>query len=209
MSGTTATLTLITNVDGDSARTIITTDESANMAAIDALFHATTGHLHTGAGTNGPKISGASLQAATVPAAALAAEVGAWTSFTPTADQGAGLALTVQHARWAKIGKLAFLKLTLTVTSAGTAGQAIRISDIPAVIAPAYTGLPNGACGTFMYYDSGGAPNTYVGIACLVNATCIQLYTSGVMNTGLGVAPAITAANGDVVTVSLVYETTA
>lgn len=129
----------------------------------------------------------------------MAAGLGAWRDWTPTVTQGVGVTVTVSNARYAVIGKVCFLYAKLTLTSAGTAGQAMVVGGIPAGIAPLATYM---GVGSFMYYDAG---STYkIGAPVFISDTTLRLRCH--LGGDLGVDPAITCANTDELTFTIMYE---
>lgn len=131
--------------------------------------------------------------------------VGAWTTFTPTMTQSASLTVTVTYAAYLLIGKLAVVQMRLAITSAGTASNNILVGSIPAAIAPKRTDASAiSVAGTFLYFDA-SAPLIYQGGAAFNASTTLTLLTTGVAN-AFGLTPAVTAANGDLVSLALAYE---
>ena len=128
-----------------------------------------------------------------------------WVDWTPTLSQSAGITITVTRARYVIVGKIAVVQITLALTSAGTAGQRIYLAGIPAAIAPLSTGGISNPIGTFGYFDA--APGAfYSGTAIVMNATTLAFSAGGSNNDHLGVAPALTIANGDTIGVQGCYE---
>ena len=130
-------------------------------------------------------------------------EGGAWTTWTPTVQQGVGVTVTVNHAVAYRSGRLIIASFRLTVTGSGTAGQGVGVS------------LPENAARTSGNVGYGGIFDTsatlsYTGIADLNSVNNQIVYSP----TGLGVAPSVLGsahftaglASGDIVTGNLIYE---
>ncbi len=75
MTQATTILSLLKGLGTDNSRDYLKTSLAASLDILDALFHTTTGHTHTGAGTNGPKIPVGSLANGAATGAALGADV--------------------------------------------------------------------------------------------------------------------------------------
>lgn len=56
MTNLTTTLALKKATDSDNAKTYLETDLGGSLDTVDGLFHPSTGHTHTGAGTNAPRL---------------------------------------------------------------------------------------------------------------------------------------------------------
>ena len=125
----------------------------------------------------------------------------AWTTFTPTWTQGATVTHTVKYARYCLVGKVAFVRLHLVATGAGTASNAMVIGGIPAVAAIKDTAVTVPTVGSFSYLDSGTA--YYVGSAVAASASGVNIYRDG---GGAAFGTAITAASTDEVSLDLMYE---
>lgn len=135
-----------------------------------------------------------------VTAADVSAE--AWTDWTPTLQQNGSRTLTVQYARYMKLGRIAHVQVMITCTNAGTTANAIILGAIPSAIAPLQTGTSrhNGTALTVI----GG---THRIVSCVpVLSTTIQFMGYGVSNY-LGVDPSVALANGDTIAAVLTYET--
>lgn len=75
MTLSTTILGLLKGVGTDNARDYVVTSLAASLDILDGLFHATSGHTHTGAGTHGPKIPAGSLANGAATGAVLGADV--------------------------------------------------------------------------------------------------------------------------------------
>ena len=128
----------------------------------------------------------------------------AWTSYTPTIKQGTTtLTATINRAKYKQIGKTVFLSVSATITQTGSAGTVIYVG-IPSGLAPlnGSDGLTNGI---FFYQDTGTA--YYSGICSLsaANPTFFQGIAHNTANS-IGNAPSFTAANTDIVSLTITYE---
>jgi hypothetical protein len=133
----------------------------------------------------------------------LGGTTGAWTAFTPTLTQSAGVAVTVANARYMILaGKTAIVQIQLAVTGSGTAGSAIVLGSIPAALAPRISGI---LCGYFWYADTGTA--YYVGATRMESTTTARFYVhNAAASSPLGTTPSFGAANGDSFEVNMQYE---
>lgn len=137
---------------------------------------------------------------------ALGGTTAAWVSFTPALQQGAGLTITIQYARYLILGKLAAVDMQLDITSAGTAGQGIIVTGIPSAIAPTRSGTYVVAAGGGAFYDASVTTRYHLGLR-VANSTNIDFFTNA--STGqFGANPAVTAASGDVLNFACAWELT-
>lgn len=100
----------------------------------------------------------------------LAPFMAAWTTWTPSAKQGATPTQNVTRAKYLKVGKLVFANFDIAITGAGTAGNAITLD---------YSGIGTSAAATasfggFRHFDTG--VTNYVGIAIGASTTTLQFY---------------------------------
>lgn len=122
----------------------------------------------------------------------------AWTAYTPTLTQSVTVTKTVEYARYTKVGRLTIVQLSLAVTGAGTAANAVVV------------GMPfdtvNFRCvGTGGIFDS-SAGLWYTGMANRSGAATFNIQGSGV-GSAFGSATFTAAlASGDVVTADLTFE---
>jgi len=116
---------------------------------------------------------------------------GAW---TPAIAQNGARTVTITYAKYWRTGGLCYVECNVTITNAGTAGNAIILSGLP--IAPITTGL---CVGTFMYTDAG--TSLYVGAAYLQGVNDMEFYAHN-LGSALGIAPSFATANTDVLRVS-------
>ena len=129
----------------------------------------------------------------------------AWESYTPVITQGATLTKTVGYAKYTQINKLVICHVTCTITSAGTINQVLT-STLP--LAAAYSDAPYFGCnGTATFYDASTATPYVMG----VHSAGTSLITFVGITAGgnyFGAIPAVTAANTDVLSFIISYETT-
>lgn len=125
--------------------------------------------------------------------------VDGWTAFTPTLTQSATLTKTVNYAKYQRVGRTIFCVINLAITSAGTAGNAILVG------LPVTAASSSGIVGVFRYFDSGSA--IYVGTASADGgSTSVTRLFAPSSTAAFGINPAVTAASGDTVEVSITYE---
>lgn len=125
--------------------------------------------------------------------------VDGWTSYTPTLTQSATLTKTINYAKYQRVGRLIFMTVNLAITSAGTAGNAILVG------LPVTAASSSGIIGSFRYFDSGSA--IYVGTASADGgSTSVTRLFAPSSSAAFGINPAVTAASGDTVEVSITYE---
>lgn len=127
----------------------------------------------------------------------------AWTSYIPTLTQGATVTNTVVYAKYIKIGRLVIFSISLSVTGAGTASNAV-LFGLP-VAASSSSGI---ALGSGIIFDV-SAGLIYAGIPDLQTASTALAWPASTDGnaSGLG-ARVFTAAlaSGDVVRFSGMYE---
>lgn len=126
----------------------------------------------------------------------------AWASYTPTLTQSTTPTYTVEYASYMKIGRMVTVQMSLGVTSAGTAGNAVVIG------LPTGIGNPVGyrMLGQAGIYDA-SASAWYLGMAQYASTTTFTVVQSG-FGGSLGAAGSFTAAlaSGDKVTALLTYQ---
>lgn len=123
-----------------------------------------------------------------------------WTDWTPTLTQSVGVASTVPHCRYCRIGNVCLVYAQFNITAAGTAGNAIIVGSLP--VAPHQTGsyMP---IGHFLLADIN--VGYYQGAVIAPTATTLAFVVSG--QTGnLGATPNMGLENGDYLAFTLVYE---
>jgi hypothetical protein len=128
----------------------------------------------------------------------------AWTSYTPTVTQGVGVTATIQECRFTQINKIVFIKGHLTLTSAGTAGSSIRLT-YPSGLDPVnITGSFAPSAGAAGYYDA--STTVQYNMTVQTTAATIRFFADGTGGSNFGQFPALTAANGDILTFFVCYE---
>ncbi len=193
---------VVASPDGTAAAPIVTTTHAQTLTNKALTAPAVSNPVVSGAGATAAGtlgFSGSTLQVGdgTVNAGI---NVGAWTTFVPTLSQGVVVTATVNVAHYLKIGRRAEIFIQLTATSAGTAAQNIIVSALPAAILP----LTNN---TATVTGWGYVNTTSTRIGALVAFTSGQLEIL-VDNAGImGVNPAVTLANGSIVTMWGSWET--
>ena len=127
----------------------------------------------------------------------------AWTSYTPVFKTGATTrTATVTYAKFCVVNKLSNIQVELTCTEAGTANAILSIS-LPTTLSYPRNTSAIGSVGTFTIQDTGTA--FYVGSAVL-GTNIIQGTASGAVDNMGASTPAMTIANGDKVSFSVVLE---
>ena len=129
----------------------------------------------------------------------------AWTTYAPTLTQGVALTNTVQYAKYTQVNKLVFVAVSLQITSAGTAGNVIKLGlPITAATGGGTFGTPLVAGG---FYDS-SATAQYAGTVTQLSTTEAGLLTSLATGGGslFGQLPGVTAANTDFIFFQFVYQ---
>ena len=89
---------------------------------------------------------------------------GRWVDWTPTITQTVAVSKTVTSARYTRQGKTATVEAFLSITSSGTAGGIIEVSDLPVSMARGR--------GVFRMFDSG--VTNYVGQGSRYAATALR-----------------------------------
>ena len=162
MSTTTTVLGLIKHVDGDNVRAGETTDASANMDVLDALFHAATGHDHDG--TDSKLIPYIAFPAIAVPSADPNTlddyEEGTWTP-----SIGGDATYEIQQGLYTKIGRMAHITCALDINVKGTGSVGI-ISGLP------FTPIMEASC-AFGYFAA--SATGYVSLYGFTSGTTIIL----------------------------------
>jgi hypothetical protein len=122
----------------------------------------------------------------------------AWVDYTPTLTQSATITKTISNARYCQIQKTVFVQVYLIATSAGTAGNIVKIG-----LPIAARAANSSTTGIAQLYDA-STNIMYVSSAYLDSTTaCAFLYQTG---NPFGVSPAITIAAGDQLQMNLTYE---
>ena len=168
---------------------------------------ANTALLGTGTGTSAwGAITGAYIQAATITLNKLSAE--AWTTFTPLLAQGGAVASTVNIGKYVRIGNTVHVRVKVTATAGGVAGNAIQIYNLPILMAD---GVSSSVVGSGMIINA-VAGYHYPCVVVPVSNGAVQFFTSVDTGTGTpysnyaGIAPAATLANTWIVALDITYE---
>lgn len=133
----------------------------------------------------------------------LGGATGAWVNWTPTLIQSAAITITVQFARYFKLGPVVIVEAQLDISSAGSAGNTLVLGAIPAAIAPATTGTHAYAMGEAIFFDA--SATTRYHLACnLTNSTQLLFYANASTST-FGSNPAVTAASGDALSLAAAW----
>jgi hypothetical protein len=135
----------------------------------------------------------------------LGGEGGAWSSWSPTIDQGGNVTRTVSRGAYGRWGRLIMGDCVLAVTGTGTAATTIIIAGLPANIASSNT---NTLCGDAYVYDQ-SANAFYYGAIHRYSATQFEIVRrvdgSAVLPLGASGFTAALAVN-DVITLTFAYE---
>lgn len=127
------------------------------------------------------------------------AKLGAWTSYTPSLQQGGNVSKTVTYARYIKLGRLVIAEVYLQVTGSGSSSTAIEVG-LPVTAAQSIV-----STGTFRVFDA-SVPTNRTGIAVLANTGEVSGLMDNVTNY-MGAAGFTAAlASGDSVIVNVTYE---
>jgi len=128
---------------------------------------------------------------------ALAAE-----DWTPVITQSGTVTKTVNFARITKIGKLRFVQVNMDVTGAGTIGNAVTISGLPATSQVNVNRL--GAVGSFRILNAGTA--VYAGTV-VANGVDSLIFFAHLETSAVGATPNFALANTDVIMFECWFET--
>ena len=127
----------------------------------------------------------------------------AWESYTPTVTQGVALTKTIDYANYCRIQRFVVVHVTLTITSAGTASSTLGCS-LP--ISAANADQPYFGCnGSATFYDANLA-TPYVLGAHMGSGSVLNFVGIAAGGNYFGAIPAVTAANGDVLSFMVCYE---
>lgn len=130
--------------------------------------------------------------------------IGAWTSYTPVVTQDGARGVTVDFAKYALINKFCLVTLKVTLTNAGSTNSTITVS-IPVNMGSTDDGRN---VGNGYVFDS--SANDVILVNALRNSTStVRMMTDLTTSTttGLGNSPNLILASGDVISLSLMYET--
>jgi hypothetical protein len=127
---------------------------------------------------------------------------GPWIAFTPTVTQGVAITTTVTFAAYALLDNVAHVQMRLVLGSAGTAGADVVVGLPVAARRTDASGLADAGGGVF--FDA-SVPTFRVLRAQAVSTTTVKFFSDAASDF-FGANPAITIANGDIVTLNLMYE---
>lgn len=128
---------------------------------------------------------------------------GVWTAFVPTMSQVGAVTVTVNSARYAVVGKTAYVSMLLTTTSGGTGGNGVAVAGLPGAVAPQLTNAL-AMIGNFTYSRGG---TFYTGTVNAASSTTLGFLCSvGGATNVFGVTPNITVTAGDIIGIQAVYE---
>lgn len=127
--------------------------------------------------------------------------IGEFTAWTPTVTQPSDITISASNAVYVSVGPLIYLSIFVQLGSAGTSGQHVTVSGLPAVIRPQITGS-HFTIGNFTYYDAGNT--TYAGSAVYVATNSVKFLTHNNSNY-LGATPSFAVASGDELWVNCIY----
>lgn len=125
----------------------------------------------------------------------------AWTSYTPVITQSNTPTISVEFAQWMKIGRLLVVQLSVSITSAGTAANAV-LCTFPSAAGSIASFRRVGGGAIF----DGSASTWYEGMALWNNATTFKIQAHNTAAaTPLGAGGGFTAAlaSGDLVCAEL------
>lgn len=125
-----------------------------------------------------------------------------WTAWTPRIDQGANtnIAKSATDAKYLKVGKLVIAQFSVTMSASGVAGSNVLLKavSLPAAAAGAVYG--NG-----YIYDS--STTTYYNVTAQNTGTDLQFVPDITTNQAWGSNPNVALASGDLIKISLTYDT--
>jgi hypothetical protein len=184
-------LTVYLSEGPDNAKTYVTSSGStglqASLTTLVNAFSTATGHDHDG--VDSKPIPNGSLNLS-------------WSSWTPTLTQTIGVNVTIGHAKYMALGKVALVNMLVTATSTGQAGRDIVVGGIPSAIAIVQTAYQ--VClGQFTGYDTG--TNIYAGSVHGGTSNTVS-FRSDANNGALGAAPAWQLANTDTISFTASWE---
>jgi len=129
--------------------------------------------------------------------------IGTWTSYTPAVVQSTAVAATVNYAKYMQINKSVIVNVDLTCTTSGTGSNTITVSLPVNVSGTSATG----SMGSGLVFDS-STTNVILVSVIRASASTVKFIAEDTNNTTntLGSSPALTLANNDVISFSLMYE---
>jgi hypothetical protein len=131
----------------------------------------------------------------------LMGEGGAWTSYTPTIDQGAStnIAKTVNVSSYGRWGRMIVWQFTLTLTASGSAGSGVTLT-LPVTAANA-----NGIGGSGRIYDSSAATTDLVFWGGFTTSSMVA-WADASTGSSWGAAPSIALASSDILVGTVIYQ---
>lgn len=130
--------------------------------------------------------------------------IGTWTSYTPVVAQNGTRTITVNYAQYCQINKLCFVNVDLEVTNAGTTANLVTMT-VPVNFSASSA---RRVSGSGLLYDA-GSTDVVLLTAVYNTSTTVRFVTETTTDpqSGLGVNPGFALASGDILSLSLVYET--
>lgn len=130
--------------------------------------------------------------------------IGTWTSYTPTLDQNGTRTATVNFAEYCQINKMCTAIVDLTCTTTGSASNIITVS-LPVNLTSSFS---VGPLGSGIVFDASANDVILVTVIRESNSTVRFLAENSTSrNSGIGANPALTLANGDIISFSVSYPT--
>jgi hypothetical protein len=121
----------------------------------------------------------------------------AWVDYTPTLTQGVAVTKTVSYSRYCQVQKLIMVEMFLICTSAGTAGNGVRVG------LPITARVTGQLLGSGFIYDA--STNTmYNNLPYGFDQNTAAFYYQ--TGSEFGVSPAVTLANTDQIRLKFTYE---
>ena len=130
-------------------------------------------------------------------------EGGAWSTYTPTLTQSGSVAKTVNHASYARFGRMIVVDVKLTATASGSSNNRITVS-LPVTAASAAVG---GISGYWMIKDNSTGDYEAQGSGVRIYTSTTASLSDAGGDAGLSASDAPnTLASGDTVWMSCIYE---
>ena len=125
--------------------------------------------------------------------------LGSWTTFTPTVTQSATVTTSASNCRYMVSGKLCVASYDLTLSSAGTASNTLKV-ELPFPAAGLVQPLGQG-----LYFDASASKRYNVGCESDSVSSSFMYLLDYINNASFG-STVVTAASGDVFRGSITYE---
>lgn len=129
--------------------------------------------------------------------------VGAWTNYTPVITQSNTPTISVEFAQYMKIGRLVHVQLSVSLTGAGTASNAV-LCTFPAAAGTPVSFRRMGGAGLF----DASASTWYEGMALYNSSTTFKIQahnTTAAAPIGVGGGFTAALASGDLFVAELMY----